>query len=219
MSAEQPLSSPQSQPHTLEEARAHYGNLTWDIAKLYPVQGAWSEWEYMELRPSRVVEYDHGFVEIHDGPSQSHQLILAFLYQALLAFVTTHNLGTVLFAPLRVKLWLEKYREPDIVFMFAQNAARRGEDFWIGTDLAIEIVSEGERNRTRDLEEKRADYAKGGVPEYWIVDPQEQKITVLKLDGETYTVHGEFAPGATATSALLDGFTVDVTAVFAAAKQ
>ncbi|MBI3241680.1 MAG: Uma2 family endonuclease [Chloroflexi bacterium] len=80
-------------------------------------------------------------------------------------------------------------------------------------------MSEGLENRERDLEKKRKDYAEGGIPEYWIIDPQEQKITVLKLEGVAYAVHGEFAPGVSASSALLNGFSVDVEAVFAAAKQ
>jgi Uma2 family endonuclease len=79
------------------------------------------------------------------------------------------------------------------------------------------VVSEGEENRERDLEIKRREYAKAGIAEYWIVDPQEQRITVLVLDGQTYRVHGVFAPGDQATSVLLPGFAVAVDAVFAAA--
>ena len=213
------MSNTPSKPRALREAATLNAEPTWDIAKLFPFQGAWSEWDYMGLRPSRVVEYEHGHVEIHDVPTQSHQFIVSFLYQALLAFVAARNLGTVLFAPLRVKLGPEKYREPDVVFMSTQNAARRGEDFWLGADLVMEVVSEGLENRERDLEKKRKDYAEGGIPEYWIVDLDEQKIIVLKLEGEAYAIHGEFAPGASASSVLLNGFSVDVKAVFAAAKQ
>ncbi len=212
------MAEPHPESHTLQEARARYGNLTWDIAKLYPTQGSWSEGDYMGLRPNRVVEYDHGFVEIHDVPSEDHQTILAFLYQALLEFVIAKSVGKVLFAPLRVKLWEEKYREPDIVFMAAEHAERRHNKFWLGADLVMEIVSEGDENRERDLVEKRADYAKGNIPEYWIVDARSQQITVLKLAGETYTVHGEFKPGSQATSATLAGFSVDVAATFAAVQ-
>lgn len=213
------MSNTPSKPRVLREAATLNTEPTWDIAKLFPSQGAWSEWEYMELRPSRVVEYDHGYVEIHDVPTSSHQRILLFLYNLLATFVNANKLGEVLVAPLRIKLWEEKYREPDVVFMSAQNAARRGEDFWLGADLVMEVVSEGLENRERDLEKKRKDYAEGGIPEYWIIDPQEQKITVLKLEGVAYAVHGEFAPGVSASSALLNGFSVDVEAVFAAAKQ
>jgi len=212
-------SSTPSKPRALRETRIAYAEPTWDIAKLYPLQGTWSESEYMSLRPSRIVEYDHGYLEIPDVPTEAHQSIVAFLYQALLAFVMARNLGKVLFAPLRIKLWEEKYREPDIVFMSTQHADRRINEYWLGADLVIEVVSEGEENRERDLVKKREDYARGGIPEYWIVDPEQSMVTVLRLEGNAYAVHGEFAPRAAATSALLDGFSVDVAAVFAAAKQ
>ena len=61
---------------------------------------------------------------------------------------------------------------------------------------------------------KRADYAEAGIPEYWIVDPRNETITVLALEGNGYVEHGVCARGDTATSRLLAGFTVDVTAVF-----
>jgi hypothetical protein len=50
------------------------------------------------------------------------------------------------------------------------------------------------------------------------VDPQLSQITVLRLDGERYVVHGEFKQGERATSALVGGFEVDVAATFAAGQ-
>jgi hypothetical protein len=47
---------------------------------------------------------------------QSHQIIVLHLYRLLLAYVEKYNLGMVLIAPLRIKLWDGKFREPDIVF-------------------------------------------------------------------------------------------------------
>src|SRR3954452_1445040 len=134
-------------------------------------------------------------------PTTSHQLIVAYLYRALLAFVTAQELGTVLFAPLRVRLWPGKFREPDLVFLHIQHADRIGELFWDGADLVMEVVSDDDRRR--DLETKRREYAEAGIPEYWIVDPTEKRITVLTLEGRSYAVHGEFSPGMAATSGLL----------------
>jgi Uma2 family endonuclease len=82
----------------------------------------------------------------------------------------------------------------------------------------MEVVSEGEENRVRDLDIKRQEYARAGITEYWIIDPQEQHITVLTLDGAVYRVHGAYASGTQAISLLLPGFVVDVAAVFVAAE-
>lgn len=57
------------------------------------------------------------------------------------------------------------------------------------------------------------------VAEYWIVDWQRQVVLVHRLEGHGYAVHGEFRPGQQATSNLLPGFAIDVSALFAAAEN
>jgi len=88
------------------------------------------------------------------------------------------------------------------------NDPRRQNRYWLGADLVVEIVSPD--NPERDTREKRADYADAGVPEYWIVNPEDETVTVLRLDGEQYVEHGLFLRGDEATSALLAGFTLAV---------
>jgi Uma2 family endonuclease len=46
--------------------------------------------------------------------------------------------------------------------------------------LVIEIVSPGAENRARDYRYKRTEYAARGIAEYWIIDPEEHRITVCK---------------------------------------
>ena len=75
----------------------------------------------------------------------------------------------------------------------------------------VEVVSPDKPER--DTVEKRRDYAEGNVPEYWIVDPEAESITVLKLVDGAYVEHGAFARGAIADSATLPGFSIDVNAV------
>jgi len=52
--------------------------------------------------------------------------------------------------------------------------------------LVVEVVSPGKINRDRDYRYKRSEYAARGIAEYWIVDPQENKLTVLLLDHGLY---------------------------------
>jgi Uma2 family endonuclease len=49
-------------------------------------------------------------------------------------------------------------------------------------DLVVEILRPS--NRRHDLLTKRALYAKAGVREYWIVDPDERTVSILVLAGE-----------------------------------
>jgi len=195
-----------------------YGEPTWDIAQLFPAQGCWTEREYLDLNTNQLVEYSHGFVEFLPMPTTPHHRIVLLLVNLLNAFAAAQNLGEALIAGVRVRLWDGKYREPDVVFMLAEHASRITDDFWDGADLVMEVVSDSESDRHRDLVTKREEYAKAGIPEYWIVDRELGQITVLVLDGPAYAVHGVFSRGQRATSKLLPGFTVDVTAVLAAKR-
>jgi Uma2 family endonuclease len=145
---------------------------TWAIAHLFPAQGAWTEDDYLELHSNRLVEFSAGCLEVLPVPTTSHQRIVAHIYGLLLAFAAVHELGTVLFAPLRVRLWPGKFREPNVVFMAKAHADRIGEEFWKGADLVVEVVSGEDEDRRRDLDIKRREYARARIGEYWIVDPR-----------------------------------------------
>jgi Uma2 family endonuclease len=47
--------------------------------------------------------------------------------------------------------------------------------------LVVEVVSPGKVNEDRDYRYKRSEYAARGIPEYWIVDAQRARITLLTL--------------------------------------
>jgi hypothetical protein len=67
--------------------------LTWEIARLFPAQGDWSEEEYLELDSNHFVEYSDGYLEFLPMPTIFHQLILQFLFKSLEAFVMSNELG------------------------------------------------------------------------------------------------------------------------------
>ena len=61
--------------------------------------------------------------------------------------------------------------------------------------LVVEVVSPGEPgtdNYDRDYVEKPREYAERGIPEYWIIDPYQHQITVLKLEKGIYIEVGVF---------------------------
>jgi len=193
----------------------------WDIAQLFPSQGDWSEEDYLALTrdTNHFVEFIDGKVEVLEMPTLTHQLIVAFLSRLIFDFVSSNDLGIAVFGPLRVRLRPRLIREPDVMVMLKENSSRAGEEFWEGADVAVEVVSKDDKSRRRDLKEKREDYAQAGVREYWIVDPQEQQITILKLAGKSYKIHGQWTGKETASSSLLKGFEVQVNKVFEAGKS
>lgn len=201
---------------TLSSSIPNKNEPAWDVARLFPPQGLWTEADYLDLseRTNRLVEFTDGCIEVLEMPTQSHQLLVRFLIDALRAFVDPRKLGEVLFAPLRVRIRANKFREPDVVFMRSDHADRRSDDYWEGADLVMEVISKDPESRQRDQEVKRSDYAEAGIPEYWIVDPAELRVTVLALEGEAYAVHGQFGVDERATSRLLEGFAVDVAKLY-----
>jgi len=181
------------------------------VLDLLPDQGHWSEDAYLWLTDytNRLIEYTDGYIEVLPMPTDGHQSILMFLYEMFVAFVRPRG-GKVLVAPLRVRVRPGKFREPDLLLVRDAQDPRRQNRYWLGADLALEIVSPDKPER--DLKEKRGDYAEGNIPEYWIVNPLTDTITVLRLADGAYVEHGVFGRGQQATSALLEGFAVDVNA-------
>ena len=80
---------------------------------------------------------------------------------------------------------------PDVSVIDGQvwKSYRRDESAVIedGLLLAVEVVSPGAEQIERDYTDKAKEYRSSSIPEYWIVDPIEQKITVGVLDKEGYT--------------------------------
>ena len=190
----------------------------WDVALIYPMQGDWTEDDYLALEANSgnwMIELVDGRLEFLTMPNMIHQDIVKFLLFRLHDFVVNHVAGEVLHAPLPVRFGKGVYREPDIAY-FKPHRIKNRHQPPEGADLVMEIVSPGKDARERDLKAKRADYAKAKIPEYWIVDPETRTITVLTLSGRAYKVHGEFKAGEHAASKLLKGFKVGVTEVFAA---
>jgi len=136
------------------KTRSSLGEPAWEIALLFPEQGAWSEEEYLALRTNRLVEFCDGRIEVLAPPTDSHQTIVGFLYLAVHDFVKPRKLGKVQFAPLPVRLWKGRIREPDVVFLFAKNKHRINK-YWSGADMAMEVVSEDDPDH--DWNTKRAE--------------------------------------------------------------
>ena len=183
------------------------------ILNLDPMQGLWTEEQYLRLtdHSRRLLEFSDGTIEVLPMPTDKHQVISRFLLLAFLPFI--QNLGgTILYAPLRLQIREGKYREPDLLLVRDADDPRRQNAYWLGADLVVEIVSPDDPER--DIRVKRREYAQARIPEYWIVNPQDETVTVLRLAGNRYVEHGIYRRGGTATSALLPGFGLSISDLF-----
>ncbi len=188
----------------------------WEVAHLFPPQGHWDESDFLRIHTNRMAELVDGHLEILPTPTWVHAWIVDFFVTRFKRHLQDHSLGGHVFtAVLPVRLFEGTIREPDVMYFAPGSEPPAGEEYPSHVDLAIEVVSEGSDARKRDYVSKRHDDAKAGVPEYWIVDPFERRITVLSLRGGQYAEVGRFEAGQTAHSELLAGFHVQVDDVFA----
>lgn len=200
------------------ECSSKRGEPTWEIAYSFPRQGDWNEDDFLAFEAkASLIELAEGCIEFLPKPSYIHQRLVRFLFLRLDGVAQQTRRGEASFAPCPIRLWDSRFREPDLFFLSSARVARR-EDPPHGAEIVIEVLSPGLANRERDLIHKRNDYAQAQIPEYWIVDPEESRITVLVLSDSGYRVHGEFTRGAVATSVYLPEFTIDVAELFSSAN-
>ncbi len=148
-----------------------------------------------------LAEWVDGEVVMYSPASKQHQLIVGFLEKVLGTFVEQHNLGVVLSAPFQMKL--ERGREPDLLFVARGHLDWLQETYLDGpADLVVEIISP--ESVGWDRGDKFYEYARGGVPEYWLIDPQMEWVEFYHLEEERYCLafsgkegeyHAEALPG------------------------
>src|SRR4051794_23701126 len=81
------------------KAKSKKAQPVWKIAESFPLQGEWTEEDYLALPDDgRRVELVDGCLEFLPMPTMFHEEIVAFIYELLKAFVRAHNLGRVFFA-------------------------------------------------------------------------------------------------------------------------
>ncbi len=188
---------------------------TLTVADLWPPPGQWTETDYFKLpESSRIVELTDGEIFIMPPPSFRHRHIIARLFTDLQGKVAEGRLGTVVFAPVAVRLWPGKIREPDILYYAEEHRNRIGDLVSGPPDLAVEVISPA--TRKADRHDKFYEYAQAGIAEYWLVEPEAGTVEVFVLDDEVYTLLVKAGAGETAYSRIIAGFQIGSDALFAA---
>ena len=140
-------------------------------------------------------------------PTRTHQHIVKLLSSA-----STRTRGRPAAAwasaGTRLKLPGNKYREPTS-FAAAPNARYEGEEHWTGADLVVE-GEPGPQDHDRDHVRKREEYARAGVGEYWIIDPELKTVLALVLRDGRYVEHATWDAADVARLATVADVAVDV---------
>ena len=164
--------------------------------------------DYLDAEVEEGYRYElaRGVLEVSNVPNDPHAIIISHFYDEIGAYRRArpkfihHYGGGSEFQFLLPRMI--SGRHPDVaIALWATPRGRRP------ASIAIEVVSEGKEARYRDYVTKRQEYLAYGLREYWIVDPELKRVTLLIRDGDTWVER--IATGdQSATSVVLPGFVV-----------
>jgi Uma2 family endonuclease len=162
----------------------------------------------------RRYELLDGSLEEMTSPGLKHQRVIGRLYVALVRSLQDPGLGEVLLSPFDVVLDERTVLQPDLLFIRSENAGILNPRNARGApDVVIEVLSES--TRRKDVVRKARLYARAGVPWYWLVDLEVDRVEFLRRVGDGY----ELVVRADAPTAVeppgFDELRLDLAALFA----
>jgi len=138
--------------------------------------------DYMEYYAADYCEWVEGVV-IQMAASLKHNNLCDYLRLLLAAYFELRPVGRVISQPfvMRLAAFPQRRREPDLLIVLDGNTGKISETYLDGAaDICIEVVSE--ESVERDHGDKFHEYERGGVPEYWILDPLRGEPRFYRLD-------------------------------------
>lgn len=142
----------------------------------------------LSLDDEKRYEIKNGELSVVPVPNTEHQHFSRNLQYIIWQYVNSKSLGEVYDAPIEVILDQNNVVQPDILFISTQNISIIKKKGIFGSpDLVIEIISPS--SKFRDEYEKKTLYQNFDVKEYWIVDPANKSIEILKLTDRVYELY------------------------------
>ena len=169
--------------------------------------------DYMSMPNGKLYQLLDGELIVAPSPTSKHQSISGKLYLTMSQFVTQNQLGQVWYAPLDVILSDHDVVQPDIFFISnARGNILTEANVQVAPDLVVEILSPATAQHEREY--KRTLYSHHGVREYWLVEPEEDRVEVWTESGTGLVQTAAFQRGDTLASPLLEGLNIPLEAVF-----
>jgi Uma2 family endonuclease len=170
--------------------------------------------DLQQIPPDRNrYELIEGELFVSAAPNTEHQRKSGRLFRQVANHVEQHDLGEVLIAPCDVVFDASRVvLQPDILFVSkARQSIVKPGCIDGAPDLVIEVLSDSSRLIDRFV--KRDRYAEFGVPEYWLLEPFEPRIEVLRLEEGKYRIVGVFGPGDALESPTFPGLRISLSSL------
>jgi Uma2 family endonuclease len=121
---------------------------------------------------------------VSPSPSTAHQDASRHIQFQLYRQIEEPGLGRIYDAPMDLQLSEVDVVQPDLLLVLWEHRGRIAPKKLIGPpDLVVEILSPSTSERDRHL--KRTLYEQRLVPEYWLVDLDEQSVSRYRADADT----------------------------------
>jgi Uma2 family endonuclease len=145
--------------------------------------------EFMEwLTDDTHAEWVDGWVVPMSPIGGLHDVLVRFLGSLMELLLEAFPLGEIRGDPFQMKTGPDlPGRAPDLIFVANEHLSRLHNTLLEGpADIAVEVISPG--SGYTDREEKHREYERGGVREYWLLDPQTRQAGFFLL-GEDGRYH------------------------------
>ena len=165
--------------------------------------------DYMEHYAEHGYEWVEGKVIKVAPIGLRHEEIRDYLRDILKAYFILNPIGRVVGEPfmMRLKEFPKRRREPDLMVILKSNKNTLKETYMDGAaDICIEIVSPATVSTDHGV--KLNEYEKGGVKEYWIVDPIRNECRFYRLN-EKKVYEPQAKNSVTYETPLLPGLIID----------
>lgn len=140
-----------------------------------------------------------------------HQVIVLRLAVLMSNHVDEHGGGQIFVSPLDIVFEPKTVLEPDVFFVGNDRLDILTDMHVHGVPtLTVEVLSDPRHDKIR----KRDAYAKYGVPEYWIVDPDADRVEIYRLTDKGYGKPEILEVGETLTTPAIPGLEIDLAHLF-----
>jgi Uma2 family endonuclease len=171
--------------------------------------------ENYKLLPETGPRYQliQGDLYMAPAPNRFHQEISRNLQFELHSYLKRNPIGKLFDAPFDVYLDETNVFQPDIIIVLNERLGILTEEGAEGApDLVVEILSP--KTRRLDLVNKKQEYARAGVNELWVIDPEPRTIIIHQFALDGVERIRQVDEGDTLSTDLLPGFNLAAETIF-----
>jgi Uma2 family endonuclease len=171
--------------------------------------------ENYKLLPETGPRYQliQGDLYMAPAPNRFHQEISRNLQFELHGYLRRNPIGKLFDAPFDVYLNEINVFQPDIIIVLNERLGILTEEGAEGApELVVEILSP--KTRRLDLVNKKQEYARAGVKELWIIDPEPRTIMIHQFAPDGAEEVRQVDEAGTLSTELLPGFNLSVATIF-----